>query len=767
MFENMRLARKAKFFAVGMLGGLLVACGGGGGADQGCTNLDPARNPNLPSCGASTGSATSTTSAASAALAPLTLSLTDAAGATITSVSPDRAGTLQASVKDSKGNAAPNIAVTFTTTDKTGAFVPSSGTALTDASGVARVSLPAGTQAGAFTVTATAAVGSSTSTGAAGYTVTFPTLTLNPLTITPASLSAGGTASLSVTVLNGSSPFTSAQSISFTSPCATAGKATISSPVTTVNGVASTSYTDKGCGGADTITASTSLGGATFTQTGTVTVLGATAGQIAFVSALPQNIALKGTGGAGRQESSTLTFKVLDTNGNPVSGQSVGFSLNTRLGGLDLSPSLPPAPALGTVFATSAADGAVSIVVVAGTVNTPVRVTATLAGTSISTLSDQLVVSTGVPDQNSFSLSTQVFNVEGMNHDGCEGPVGSTVRVSLADHFNNPVPDGTAVSFTAEGGAIDASCLTGLIQVPQTDGTKVLKPGIPGQCSVRFCAASPRPADGRITILAYALGEESFADTNGNNLFESGEEFQDLGEPFRNDRAITNLNANANWGVIANSLVPANPDNIWATGNATRAPGEIFIDTNSSGTWTSLGDVIYNGVLKSPQTFNNQATHVRGALVQVLSTSEANITAIDAVPVALSHCVDGTAFANTAKTIRLAIRDGNVTVFPGNKAGVAPLVLPFDLPGNILPAGTKIEFTASNGTILSGASFIVPNTNEPSAAAWIYPVLIQSDAVQGGAPALACINQVASGLLTVKVTTPLGIITTQSYPVTD
>jgi hypothetical protein len=768
MLENSSLTKKAKVCAVGILAGLMVACGGGGGSSA-CTTLDPARDPNLPSCASGTSSTTSATSATTLSTAPLTLSLIDASGATTSSVSPDSAATLKAVVKDSKGNAAPNIAVTFTTTDKTGVFVPSSGTALTNASGIAQVSLPAGAQAGAFTVTATATVGSSTSSGTASYSVNFPALTLSALTITPSSLSAGGTASVGVTVLKGASPFTPAQSISFTSPCASAGKATISSPVTTVNGVASTSYTDKGCGGADTVTASTSLGGATFAQTGKITVSGAVAGQITFVSALPQNIALKGTGGAGRQESSMVTFKVLDRNGNPVSGQLVDFTLSTSVGGLSRNP----------VASTTGVDGTVSTVVAAGTINTPVRVTATLAGTSITTLSDQLVISTGVPDQNSFSLSTEIFNVEGMNHDGCPSPVGSSVTVRLADHFNNPAPDGTAVSFTAEGGAIDASCLTGLVNTSLTDGTVIKQKGTPGECSVRFCAANPRPADGRITILAYALGEESFIDTNGNNLFDSDEAFQDLGEPFRNDRAITNRNANANWSVNANSVTPIDPDDIWSTDNAIRAPGETFIDSTSSNGWNSGGDGIYNGVLKSAQNFNNQATHVRGALVQVLSTSQANITAIDALPATLSHCVDGTPFVNTPRTFRIAIRDANPTVFSSNQENTAPLFLPFDLPGNILPAGTKIEFTSSNGTILSGTSFIVPNTNEPSAAAWIYPVLLQSDATQtgaapatttpGAAPAVsyACTNPVTSGLLTVKVTTPRGLITTRSYSVTD
>lgn len=770
MLELAGLAKKAKIFAAGILAGFLVACGGGGGS-VGCANVDPTRNPNLPSCGTGTTSSTSTTPTTGITMAPLTLTLTDATGASITSISPDRAGTLKALVKDSNGNAAPNIVVAFTTTDKTGVFMPSSGTALTDASGVAQVGLSAGTQAGAFTVTATAAVGTSTSLGKANYAVNFPTLSLSPLTITPASLSAGGTASLSVTVLNGSSPFMPLQSVSFTSPCAAAGKAVISSPVTTVNGVASTSYVDKGCGGTDTITASTSLGGATFTRTGTINVLGAVAGQIGFVSALPQNIALKGTGGAGRQESSTVTFRVLDSNGNPVAGQLVNFTLNTSVGGLTRNP----------VASTSGADGTVSTVVAAGTINTPVRVTATLAGTPISTLSDQLVISTGIPDQNSFSLSTEIFNVEGMNYDGCESPIGSKVRVSLADHFNNPVPDGTAVSFTAEGGTIDASCLTGLVNTTLTDGTVIKQKGIPGECSVRFCATNPRPADGRITILAYALGEESFDDTNGNNLFESDEAFQDLGEPFRNDRAITSRNANANWGVNANwnpSRADGGPDDIWTTGNAIRATGETFIDSNSSNGWDSGGDASYNGVLKGSQNFNNQATHVREALVQVLSTSQARITAIDDLPLTLSHCVDGTPFVNTPRMVRIAVRDGNLTVFAGNRENTAPLFLPFDLPGNILPAGTKIEFGASNGKILTGTEFIVPNTSEPSAAAWIYAVLMQSDATQTGAaapqppgapavPSYACTNPVTSGLLTVKVTTPRGLITTQSFSITD
>jgi hypothetical protein len=706
-------------------------------------------NPDL--CGVSTvGGVTGT--------AALKLTLTDKTGAVTTQVSPENVGTLQAVVKDGSGAGVANTAVTFTSTDKTGVFIPTSGTALTDANGLAQVKLPAGSQAGGFTVTASATVGTKAVLGSTGYAVTLPTLTLGTVSVAPAVLSAGGTTSLAVTVLNGSVAFAPAQSVSFSSPCAAAGKAIISTPVVTVNGVASTSYIDKGCGGADTVTASTSLYGTNISQTATITVLTATAGQIAFVSALPQNISLKGTGGPGRQESSIVTFKVLDKNGNPVSGQLVNLDLTTYVGGLTRNP----------VSSTTGADGTVSTVVASGTVNTPVRVMATLFGTTITSLSDQLVVSTGVPDQNSFSLSTQTYNVEGMNHDSCLGFSSSLVSVSLADHFNNPAPDGTAVSFTAEGGTVDASCLTGLVNTTLTDGTVIKQKGIPGQCTVRFCAASPRPTDGRVTILAYALGEESFTDTNGNNFADAGEVFQDLGEPFRNDRAITDRNANANWGVVGTSLNPRDPDDIWRSGNSARAVGETFIDTNSDGAWSSTGDGNYNGVLKTPQNFNNQATHVRGALVQVLSTSVANITPLDTVPVALSRCVDGVAFNNQSKTLRLAIRDNNPTVFAGNTAATSPFGV--DLPGNILPAGTTISFSTTNGEILTGREFVVPNTNEPSAAAWVYPVVLISDATQSSALAatpLACTNPRGTGALLVKVTTPLGQVTNATFTVLD
>lgn len=727
------------------LAAALSACGGGGASDtSGCNTVDPSRNTSLPGCVAPPVTTPVTPPVTPpAAPATLVLSLKGADGNPATSVAPGSTSTLQALVKDGSGKVVPGVLLSLVSSDKSATFTPTSGSALTDAAGVASIVVAAGTQSGAFALTATAIVNGATLTSTTNYSVVFPVLTLSALTVSPATLSAGGTAGLSVTVMNGAAIHAPLQSVVFSSPCSIAGKATISSPVNTVNGVASTSYIDKGCGAADVITASTVFNAATISQTATVTVQPASAGQVGFVSALPQNIALKGTGGAGRQESSLVSFKVLDKNGNPIGGHIVDFSLNTTAGGLTLNP----------VQATSGADGSVSTTVGAGTVNTPVRVTARLRDTSLSTLSDQLVVSTGVAEQASFTLSTSMFNTEGANFAGCAAPVGATITARLGDHFHNPVPDGTAVSFTAEGGTIDASCLTGLETTTLTNGTVITQKGTPGACSVRFCAGNPLPADGRATILAYALGEESFVDANGNNLFDNGEGYTDLGEPFRNDRAINSRNANF-------------LDDKYSAGNAVRVSGETYIDSNGSGNWDLAGDGQYNGVLRGPASVNTttaNTVHVRRALVQVLSTSAARITPLATTPVALDQCVDGTVFQNAVRTLPIAIRDSNPTVFPINAMAATGLAV--NLPGNPLPAGTTINFSTSNGVIISTRDFVVPNTDSEASSNWIYPVQMISDVSQIGT---ACQpNTARNGVLTVRVTTPSGIVTTDSYPVTD
>ena len=707
MTTNLIGARQ--IFSTLVLVATLAGCGGGGGT-RGAAVCQPGVStmafpngcPDDPVNGGSTSAPT------------LTLAVTNAAGAQINQVSPDLAGTLRATVKTGSGAAAPNVAVSFITSDPSGSFVPTSGTALTDASGVARVGLPSGARAGAFTVTASASVAGTATKGTVDYAVSFPTLTLGALTITPATLSAGGNASVSTTVFRGAAPYAPPLAVSFTSPCIVAGKATMGPPVLTQSGVANTSYSDKGCGVADTITASVTLGDATAIQIGTITVLPASAGSIKFLTADTTNISLKGTGGFGRQEFATLKFEVSDKTGSKVPGTLVDFVFSDSgttqtVGGLTLNPS----------FATSAADGTVTTLVTAGTIPTSVRVVATLRGKLplITTLSDVLVVSTGVPDQKHFSLATSIGNCEGRDIDqAC-----STVTATLGDHFGNPVPDGTAVNFSVEGGVIDASCVTGSLPPPgaptpvgQTTNSKV-GPGS-GSCSVLLRSSNPRQSDGRITVLAYALGEEDFTDSNGNNVYDPGEPFVDKrADIFRNDDE---------GGVTA-----ANPNGTWTPGEPCIGPNVA----NASGarTCSTPPETVpqYNGVLRVPQVPSPQTLYVSGQLVQIFSGSQAVIT----------------------------ITPRSLTCPAGGTADVQIKVA--DLIGNIMPAGTIVAFsTVSSGLVpfpVNPGSVKVNNVVLALAEPMVVPTYTVTVGCLGG----------GSGKFLVTVTTPAKVETLDSIPI--
>ena len=121
----------------------------------------------------------------------------------------------------------------------------------------------------------------------------------------------------------------------------------------------------------DTVTATLANG---VTQTASLPVSAPALGSIQYVSTVttpattPPVITLKGTGGADRSETARVTFKVVDSAGNPVGNTLVNFSLNTSLGGLTLSSaSATSDPTTGYVVTN----------VIAGTISTAVRVTAT------------------------------------------------------------------------------------------------------------------------------------------------------------------------------------------------------------------------------------------------------------------------------------------------------------------------------------------------------------------------------------------------------
>ncbi len=608
---------------------------------------------------------------------------------------------VNATVTNSAGAAVVGGVVTFTTNTAIGLLSPASATALTDAAGLATVTL-GGVAEGAATVTATTQIGVAAATDSSAYSVGAAVFTMpNPMTfgVGVGPLSAYGSTSVSADVFSGGILLTSPVSVSFSSSCSVTGLATISSPVTTLNGTATATYTDNSCGATDTITATV----AGVSLAGSLTITPPSSGSIQFTSALPTQIALKGTGGLGSQESSIVAFKVLDASGNPLQGKVVTFSLSTAVGGITLTQT----------SATTDALGQASTTVLSGTISTPVRVIASTPGvpTTLQTVSSALTITTGIPDQDSASLSATTLNIEGWNVDG----ISTVLTMRLADHFNNPAPDGTVVNFTTEGGQVVGTCST-----------------VAGACTSTLTSANPRPTDGRVTVLAYVVGEESFIDLNGNGLTDNASEMVDI------NAASTDLDE---------AFVDYNEDGIWT------AVSEPFIDFNSDGLFT-LADNKYSGALCNPAAgifcAASPNVHVRQSTVIVFSSSSATFTPPATFDLggnlAGSQC-------NTARTATFNITDAN---------------------GNAMPSGSTISFSTSNGSLTGITSFVAPNTsaNTPTTM-FDYTVSLQSDATYtaavAGPPLVAafCTDPTPSGSLTVTVTTPLGVVSQNSVPVSN
>jgi hypothetical protein len=411
-------------------------------------------------------------------------------------------------------------------------------------------------------------------------------------------LSAGGSTSVTATIVNNDgSLYTQSVEVTFNSSCVSSGLATIldatpgvttpTSTVTTTTGTATATYTAKGCSGSDSITATASINSTTISATGSITVQTAQLGSIQFVSATPSTISLKGMGGVGASESSTVVFKVLDTTGGIKPNVKVSFALYSNLGGVTLS----------SASATSDASGLVSTVVQSGTVAEPVSVIATVQGPSgpISTQSTGMAISGGIPSQSYFSLAVSEHNPEALAIDGNT----VTITARLGDRFGNPVPDGTTVSFNTRGPSAGGTVGNG------TGGGGSCST-VNGSCQVIWTSQNPRPAAsalskaGQALILVYASpGEEAFDDVNGDGVFDAGDTFTDQGEIYADATSATG----------AYQL------------------GDNYFDFDQNGSWTPPNGK-WDGVnCQDPSRCGNAQTAVGGDVCIVMAGSDAVMTA--------------------------------------------------------------------------------------------------------------------------------------------
>jgi hypothetical protein len=685
---------------------LLSACGGGGG-NPGAVGPSAGTGTTTPSTGTGTGTA---------AQGKTALQVVDSSGAQTTNIAGGQTATIKATVTLDSGQPAANALVTFTAgTSGMVVFDPANGAVTTDATGLAVIKLRSAstTSAGAVAITATA-VDAAGKTTTANVNLSFGAapLTVGALSLVPAptsALPAFNTLALNIPLTSGGQPATAATGLSMTSLCVGDGTATLV-PGTLSNGVQLATYTNNGClRGTDVITVSAGNS----SQTINVPVAAANIGSIAFSSSSlsGSSIVLKGSGGQGRSESAQLTFKVVDQHGNGLAGVDVDFTPTTTTGGLSVTPTR----------ATTDANGNVATMVSSGTIPTPVRVsaTATRNNVTVSGLSDTLTVSTGLPIQKSMSMSADKYNIEGGNYDGTV----SNITVRLADQYGNPVSDGTAINFVSEGGAVGSAAQGACT----TSG---------GGCTVQLISQAFRPANGRLTVLAYAQGIENFVDLNGDGQY-----------------SCTNY-------VDANGKVPATyrplVDTCLSGGEPFTDMGDPFLDTGYQGSLAGMSgnstlDGVYEaakGDLPFPYAHTGYSSqgdgkfglnYIRTSIEIVFSNSAAHLTRL--------VCSNGSCRDWTSS-------DGDAAVILGVAGSTcSPQTLNFrlsDSNNNPLPADTVIGTTdavkLSTGTYMPGtvgSSNVIGGT--------VHSVSVKPDS--------AC----AQGSFSIQVATPKGNATSFTF----
>jgi hypothetical protein len=524
--------------------------------------------------------------------------------------------------------------------------------------------------------------------------------------IEPMEISAGGVALLTVAVVwsDTGEPVFEPLDIEFNSQCASEDppRAVITPQLQTQANVYQAEYEATGCVGDDVIVVTV---GGVVAVTGVISIQSPEVGTLQFVSAVPERIALSGFGSATFPEFSDVTFRVLDANGLPVPGRTVSFELTDEIGGASLVNTSAVSDQAGDVVAR----------VQSGIVNATVRVIAsytTADGQLLQTISGPIAINSGLADPDSFDIATSVFNPLAFNYNyslGEEAPV--TISVFAADYFNNPVPDGTQVSFVSEsGGQIEGNC-----------------PTENGACSVFWASSGLRPADGVLTLVARVVGEESFDDTNGNGLFDIAE------LPTVDQRPEAWLDANEN-GVYDAGV-------------------ETFFDFNTDGVRNPANN-LYDGAgcTESAQAAGHCAALVeaRQPMTLVLSGDDVSLgffSDVDAGGNCTGPLTNVDLTSQTEQSVCYTLADGRQ---------------------NIPPFGTAVSVSTNNGSIIAGEQgYTIPNQlRSPKFGdpLWCRCVTVQADEV-----AVDAVTEQDTGFLevTVSVPSPSSAVYRFSIPVTD
>lgn len=436
------------------------------------------------------------------------LKLTDTNGNLTSVVTSSNNVTASVTVTDNSGSPISGALVTFTAEGvKLGT---SNGSVLTNADGVAKISVePADlTTTGAYTISASVTHnGTTVNSGNTNFSLTSTSIELQNFEIDNKSLESGGSTNITLVTTDG----TNAQNnipVDFTASCGSFNPATATSSnqgnvTTTYSAIDSNGNL---CEGEQTITARTATGIQPVQDK--LTIASVKPSAIMYTTNEAVNLVSKNSGSA---TTGTIEFTVY-ANGTPVRNQEVIVS----------KVETPADFSFGSVGNTnnvtlkSNSEGKVAVNLYPGALPGPVELRATLASDStISVVSKNVTVVQSRAVQN--GITTTITKNVLLNNTTDQ----SSITMRFTNRNGTSIPAGTTVNFVAEGGMIQPSC--------STDAQ--------GACTVTFTSQNPRPANGRVSILAYLEGEKQYTDVNGDNIYTAGTDrlVNNIGDLFRDD----------------------------------------------------------------------------------------------------------------------------------------------------------------------------------------------------------------------------------------
>lgn len=498
----------AKSFQVTALASALalVGCGTGGGNDT----LPPKVGSTVNgSTGGSTSSTTNGDSTDNAIVNNVNITQLSLDVATQGFI-PSTGATAKVTVTDKSGKGISGAIVTFASTGGV-QFSTTNASVLTNENGEASIFVKPTNinDNGTYLLTATATYDSDSATSK-GYAFSLQStdLVVSSVTAENANLEVGGSTNISALIKDANGNIQPNTTVNFTTSC---GSFTETSTMTNGDGIATTTYSAIKTDGnlcdttSATITATTTTGIKNQTN---VSIAPITGNSIVYTTTSDVKL---GTSTSGTSSTSSVEFTVF-ANGKPAPNREITISKTRAPFDFSFVKLGNTAP----IKIKTNSKGVASVTIYPGAIPGPVELKASLAtDENVFALSKNIAIATGRAHQEGLSISlgknTLAYSVDGDT---------TEIIARLVDRVGNAVPDGTVVSFIAEGGKIGSNCATK-----------------DGECSVEFSTQNPRTPDGRISILAYVEGDKSYIDKNGNNRFDAGVDTisHNIGDFFRDD----------------------------------------------------------------------------------------------------------------------------------------------------------------------------------------------------------------------------------------